>query len=283
MEELMTADSIRKNQIKSSGRRGGAVSCFVGCFLMAICFAAVSCGPGKEDAERCLLDRAELSEMLRPVPLRTNIYEEHLDSMPDGCVKMKINYLGGYLARVFNDSNHVHLEAARLIGIDPIEDAADAWNIRRPVVKIASCENYYVDDLTHSMPFLVPEAAMLLDDIGRSFRDSLSSRGGGAYRIKVTSVLRTPATVKALRRRNGNAVEESTHLYGTTFDISYSQFICDDDSLARSQEDLKNLLGEVMNDLKRHGRCYVKYERKQACFHVTARGGNDSGTVSTLV
>lgn len=247
-----------------------------GNYAKAACVAAVlsviaSCSSGDNEAsERRLLDCAGISEILRPGSLRANIYDEHLDSMPDGGVRMKINYLGGYLAKVFNDSNYVHLEAARRIGIVPINCISDAWNIRRPIVKIESCENYYVDELTHSMPFLVPEAARLLDDIGRNFRDSLAARGGGAYRVKVTSVLRTPATVRALRRRNGNAVEESTHLYGTTFDISYSQFICDNDSLARTQEDLKNLLGEVMNDLRTRGRCYVKYERKQACFHITA-------------
>ena len=41
--------------------------------------------------------------------------------------------------------------------------------------------------------------------------------------------------------------------------------------MARTQEDLKNLLGEVIENERRNGRCYVKYERKQSCYHVTAR------------
>lgn len=121
------------------------------------------------------------------------------------------------------------------------------------------------------MPYLVPEAAALLRDVGRGFNDSLAARGGGAYRVKVTSVLRTPVTVKKLRRRNVNAVATSAHLYGTTFDISYAKFICDSDTLPRTQEDLKNLLAEVLADLRNRNRCYVKYERKQACFHITVR------------
>ncbi len=202
-----------------------------------------------------------------------NPYLYKMDSMPDGnCVKMKINPIGGPLAKVFNDSNHVHLVPARALGIRPITDLNSAWNLRRPIEEIVTCEDFYVDDLTHSYPYLVPEAATLLHDIGRNFKDEMQNRGGGDYRIKVTSVTRTPATVSKLRRVNKNATEESAHQYGTTFDISYVQFACDNDAgVHRTQEDMKNLLAEVLKDLRDQGRCYVKYERKQGCFHITVR------------
>ena len=61
-------------------------------------------------------------------------------------------------------------------------------------------------------------------------------------------------------------------MFGTTFDISYSKFICDNpDATHRTFEDLKNMLAEVLYDLKQEGRCYVKYESKQSCFHITTR------------
>lgn len=196
-----------------------------------------------------------------------------LDSMPDhGCVKLRIGSHVGSLGREFNDKNDVHLTAAKAIGIEPVTDAASAWHTSRPLVGIETCRDFYVDRLTHSLPFLVPEAATLLHDIGRSFNDSLAARGGGSYRIKVTSVLRTSSSVAKLRRRNVNATENSAHQYGTTFDISYSKFICDSITVARTQEDLKNLLGEILIGMRDSGRCYVKYERRQGCFHVTARG-----------
>lgn len=198
--------------------------------------------------------------------------EAGFDSMPPGGVKLRVNYLGGTLGRVFNDSNYLHLQAARRIGVTPVSSAADLWEATRPLVRVQSCPCYYVDSLTHSLPYLVPEARDLLADIGAAFRDSLAARGGGDYRIKVTSVFRTQGSVKSLRRRNRNAVAESTHLYATTFDISYSKFICDDPSVPRTQEDLKNLLGEILFDLRARGRCLVKYERRQACFHITATG-----------
>ncbi len=202
----------------------------------------------------------------------SNPYDIHLDTAPDGgCERLRIKPIG-QLRKVFNDSNYTHLEAARVIGISPITGDADIMSLRRPVVRVASCREYFLDELTHSYPYLVPEAAKLLRDIGSAFKDSLDTQGGGNYRIKVTSVLRTPATVSRLRRVNRNATEESTHSYGTTFDISYSKFICDSiGAKSRTFEDLKNILAVVLYDMREQGRCFVKYEVHQSCFHITTR------------
>lgn len=186
-------------------------------------------------------------------------------------VKLHINPLGGSLGKVFNDLNAIQLTAARTLGIRPIESLHAAWTLDHPLEKIESNPLYHVDSLTHSVPFLVPEAARLLADVGQRFNDTLAARGGGDYRIKVTSVLRTSHAVTSLRKRNINATQESTHQYGTTFDISYVDFINDTLTVPRSQEDLKNLLGEILKELRDENRCYVKYERKQGCFHITAR------------
>lgn len=200
-----------------------------------------------------------------------NRYEIRLDSMPPGGIKMKINPVGGYLGRVFSDSNKYHIASAEQLGVAPMYTLADAWRQSNRLEPLRTCEAYYLDNLTHSLPYLIPEAHQLLREIGLAFRDSLKSRGGGDYRIKVTSVLRTPALVRRLRRRNRNAVDTSAHLYGTTFDISYLKFICDSARTPRTQEDMKNLLAEVICDFRDQGRCYVKYERKQSCFHITTR------------
>lgn len=175
----------------------------------------------------------------------------------------------GKLHEIFNDSNHYQLAHAQRLGINPMTDIASYYSSSRPLVKIETNSDFVVDELRHSYPYLVPEAARLLHDIGRNFQDSLQSRKGGKYRIIVTSVLRTPVTVKRLRRVNGNATQESTHQYGTTFDITYTRFNPAEGKDINSQEDLKNLLGEVLFDLRRKGRCLVKYERKSPCYHVT--------------
>ena len=239
--------------------------------ILALC-SVVACSDAAGHVDEEQLSVADVLASISMQDCEDNPYDIHLDSMPDeGCVKMKINSVGGYLARVFNDSNYVHYAVAESIGIKPIALLSDAWNLRRPLHHIRSCREYYVDNLTHSYPYLVPEAASLLKDIGAAFIDSLQSRGGGSYRIKVTSVLRTPTTVKKLRRINRNAVDSSTHQFATTFDVSYAKFICDSVTVSRTQEDQKNLLAEVLADMRRAGRCYVKYERRQGCFHITAR------------
>lgn len=217
------------------------------------------------------IDSSSLDVILADGP-RHNPWDNPGKTAPDeGCERIKLNWIGRLKAE-FNDSNHVHLAAARLLGFPPIQSSADILGLSRPIVKVESCADFYIDDLTHSFPYLVPEAEELLHEIGRRFNAALHERGGGSYRIKATSLLRTPATVRKLSRVNRNASSESTHSYGTTFDISYSKFVCD--NLAdthRTFEDLKNLLGEVLHDLRNEGRCYVKYEVKQSCFHITAR------------
>ena len=206
-----------------------------------------------------------------------NPYDKHLDSAPDGgCIPLRSN-VHESLGRLFNDSNYVHLAQARAGGIRPVQGAAMAWTEGRGLVEIKSTPYYYVDELSHSYPFLKPHAADLLGEICRRFQDTLRLRGGGAYRPKVTSLLRTPLSVGKLRRVNRNATGESAHQYATTFDISYSKFICDNASAPhRTFEDLKNLLAEIVADMRDEGRCLVKHERLQACFHITATAPADS-------
>jgi len=183
--------------------------------------------------------------------------------------RIPINAIGR-LREVFNDSNKYHYAFAEKLGISPIESIRDAYFTKKPIIHITTCDEYFVDSLTHSMPFLVPEAADLLKTIGRNFIDSLASRGADGYKMRVTSLLRTSSTVKKLKRVNINATDSSTHKFGTTFDISYVRFDCADSNRTIHQEDLKNLLAEVLLDLRTQKRCLVKFEGKTGCFHVTA-------------
>ena len=51
--------------------------------------------------------------------------------------------------------------------------------------EITTNDYYEVEELTHSIPFLVPEAAELLEEIGRNFQDSLTNHNAPIYKIKV--------------------------------------------------------------------------------------------------
>lgn len=187
-------------------------------------------------------------------------------------VKLKTNWPGGSYADVFNDSNYVHWADAEKIGIKPIETTRDHWQLRRPLVKITSCADFYVEPLNYSKPYLVPEAADMIHEVGRRFNSYLRERGGGDYRIKVTSVTRTADNVRRLRRRNSNAVDSSVHKLGTTVDISWARFVRDSQTcIDRGSDDLKALLAEVLLEMRSEGKIWVKYEQKQPCFHITAR------------
>lgn len=178
--------------------------------------------------------------------------------------------------RTFGDLNATQLKAARAFGVPPVASREEAEQMKSKLVRIAGNDRYAVDSLTHSIPYLVPRASALLDTIGANFLDSLAAKGLNPNRILVTSVLRTEEDVKRLRRRNVNASKNSCHAYGTTFDISWRRFVKVEDEGGRPLQDvgadtLKMVLAEVLRDVRRADKCYVKYELKQGCFHITVR------------
>ena len=180
-------------------------------------------------------------------------------------------------AKEFNDMNDVQLEVAQAIGVPPVKDREEAEKLKTKLVKLEDTDTYVIDSLTHSIPYLIPSAKELLDDIGRIFQDSLSAKGLNPYKLTVTSVLRTEDDIAKLRKRNVNASENSTHRYGTSFDLSYWRYVKIPELRGRPYEDvppeyLRATLSQVLKDIHDKGdRCFVKYEKKQNCFHITVR------------
>ena len=115
--------------------------------------------------------------------------------------------------RTFPDKNDTHLVAAQALGIQPLASREEAEELDDRLVRIEDNDLFIVDSLTHSIPYLVPQAHALLDEIGANFLDSLASKGLNPNQIIVTSVLRTTHDVKRLRRGNGNATENSCTNY----------------------------------------------------------------------
>ncbi len=154
-------------------------------------------------------------------------------------------------------------------GIEPLENRdALTRKVKRHLTHIEEGKYYTVDRLTHSVPYLTPDAADLLKDIGKDFQKSLRKHKKGNYKIIVTSALRTKEDVRKLMKVNSNAVSNSAHCRATTFDITYSRFKYVDGKKVDTRQ-LKYLLGEVLDKLAKKGRCYVLYETKQTCFHIT--------------
>ena len=128
-----------------------------------------------------------------------------------------------------------------------------------------------VNKLYHSVPYLVQEAYYLLHDISLDFARRLKFMDIPRHRLIVTSLTRTEEQRAALQKVNSNASKNSAHCYGTTFDISWSRF---DPIEGKEVSDaiLKKHLAAIIKQYQQAGRCYVKHERRQACFHITVIG-----------
>lgn len=195
--------------------------------------------------------------------------------------------------------NAVHLQRARALGVTvtdespveallaggelvEIEDSTDLWIVRR---------------LTHSAPYVTPDTHTLLRRIGTSFQHKIREMGLPAYRLEVTSVLRTAEDQAGLRTVNPNAAAgASAHQFGTTLDIAYNSYaapaqpdpIIDvvgaewlqsrldrigaamlEAAAARKSRELQAVLGEVMLDLQSAGDMLVTLERQQPVYHFT--------------
>jgi hypothetical protein len=195
--------------------------------------------------------------------------------------------------------NAQQLERAATLGVRralPPEGLSELQT-QGSLVLLEDTEHWVVRDLDHSQPLAVPSVRTLLTEIGRRFSARLAEIGAPAFRLEVTSALRTAADQAALRQLNPNAaLGESTHEYGTTVDVLYSAFsapvrpIVDLDAgeagwllphlsryaavaaervAARRALELKAILGEVLIELQNEGIVMVTMERLQPVYHIT--------------
>jgi uncharacterized protein YcbK (DUF882 family) len=177
-------------------------------------------------------------------------------------------------SKKLNDRIVDYSSSAKLKGINACKDEKE---LRKKIsdgrlVKVSSGNKYLVERMTFSYPAITRESKMLLDEIGRRFRDKTSEKGLKEARFIVTSMTRKTESMKSLRRNNLNASENSPHLYGNAFDISYKRFIvrkwvvtnCD-------KKFLKDALGEVIWELREEGKCWATYEKGQSCYHIVLR------------
>ena len=182
---------------------------------------------------------------------------------------------------LFADNNDVQLVAAKRMGLKN-PDAVKHPELCDELVKVESSSYYTVDTLYHSKPYLVPEAALLLTYISRRF-DQLQDEESVTIKVRpiVTSLLRNRSQVGRLRRVNRNATENSCHLYGTTFDLSYCRFVTADGDEVFDNGQYKQLLALALYELRFEGLCYVKYERRPPCFHITVRAVDYEGELAS--
>ena len=206
-------------------------------------------------------------------PIQENInFAQTKSSLPvssvffkaDGSVVKNRIYSVPNFGKTFPDQNDVQLLSAKALGVTPVKDRADAENRKGELVYIGGNPYYYIDNLKSSIPYLVPKAAILLQDIGHNFFDSLQIKGIPLHKIIITSVMRSKDDVQRLRSHNG-----------TTVDICYNRYKTveapNEKRRAVRNDTLKWILSEVLNDMRKQNRCHIKYEVHQGCFHITVK------------
>ena len=177
---------------------------------------------------------------------------------------------------ILNDKNEIHLLHAQTNGLKHVFTTDSDFNanidslvFKLILMKVTNNRFYQLKELTHSEPYLIPEAADLLNQIGYRFQKRLEEKKYNPYQFRITSLLRTEETQGKLSHRNRNATSHSAHLYGTTVDISYKNFYnVKTDTIESSYEAVQTLTA-VLIEMRQECKLLAVRERHQSCFHIT--------------
>lgn len=177
-------------------------------------------------------------------------------------------------SRKLNDRVVDYLAEAKRKGIKVCNDDNDLKKriSEGKLVKVRSGNKYIVEKMKYSYPYLTKESRILLDEIGKRFREKTSQKGIKGSRFIITSMTRKTESLKSLRRNNSNASANSPHLYGNAFDISYKRFSIR--KMVTTNCDgkfLKEAMAEILWQLSEEKKCWATYEKGQNCFHVVSR------------
>jgi len=183
------------------------------------------------------------------------------------------NYQQVY-SKKLNDRIVDYSAQARLTGISTAYNEGDIREriIDRELLKVRSGRNYRIEEMKNSYPYLTRDSKKLLRKIGRNFRKKINKEGFKGSKFIITSMTRTKENAKVLGRSNINVSENSPHLNGNAFDISYARFsirkfkVTDCDKWY-----MKEALAEVIYQLRQENECWATYEKQQGCFHVVSR------------
>lgn len=159
-----------------------------------------------------------------------------------------------------------HLNAAKKHNVGLVKDKAHLNKLVKKGKLVAIKQRgygYRVDKLTHSHAYLVPKGKTILNAIAKDF-----VKAAGQNFFVVTSLTRTEADQKRLRRVNSNASSnDSSHCFGGALDISYIRF----NHKKQVNTKLEKHLEKVLKQYQASGKIYFVKERHSRCFHIIVR------------
>lgn len=188
-----------------------------------------------------------------------------------------------------------HIAVAKKYGIGPIRNDNEILKLSKEG-KLVALDNandfYYFYGVPKKYRYLTPKTKKALEIISERFNQKLREKNIDTnVKLAISSALRPSAYQKKLSKKNANAIGESTHSYGISFDIFYDDYYVffkpkDNqstenilynklrvrfgfilgDSLRRQ---FMPLLADTLLELQNEGIIYVTWEKNQRCFHTS--------------
>ncbi len=179
--------------------------------------------------------------------------------------KKRNDYTITYKSVIKNNPYRLHIAEGKKRVSTPYKNSSELRKAshKSKVKRISNSTGFIVDDLSHSEPYLHPDAAKILFEIGKRFAEK-----SDGHKFIITSLTRTIENQTKLTKSNINASPNtSSHSYAVSFDLAYSKF-------NRNREYNHNAhkaLEETLIKLQKEKRIYVLREKQSACYHVTVR------------
>lgn len=163
---------------------------------------------------------------------------------------------------LFSDGIKVHEKAYKYEGIKPqkTDEGLIQLGKKNVLKEIESNEFYILQDLTHSQPLLLPKAIDFINELSILYLQKCTEKNIDYVPYEITSGTRSKESVERLGKENENSIENSPHLKGKTFDMSWRKF--------DGYEAQLKLFTSALSELKNQKKCFVKFERN-GCLHIT--------------
>lgn len=163
---------------------------------------------------------------------------------------------------LFTDNVEKHETAYLKEGIEPQDVNADLDKLSKSgkLIKLKTDSLFIVRKTDFSRPYIAPKGLSFIRDLSKQYYKKCVFDSIKYVPFTISSLTRSIEAVDDLMDNNSNAIKNSAHLKGKTFDISYRAF-------NKNKQQTKAFI-EVLEKLRKQKRCFVKFERN-GCLHIT--------------
>lgn len=162
----------------------------------------------------------------------------------------------------FTDNIATHEQAYKEEGIMPQIDFKGLNQLLESgkLVKLHSNKFYIIRDANFSKPYILPKGYNFIERLSNKYSEQCKLEKIKYIPFTISSVTRSIKSVKHLTANNRNAIKNSAHLKGKTFDISWRAF-------NNNGKQLKVFIN-VLVEFTKKNKCFVKFENN-GCLHIT--------------